>query len=99
MDVSDTERKPEESESGSPKRLGAFQREKMAEEIIEQKELSLMDRDPTTASSSSDYDRLLFGSPNSSELWLRYMAHFLKAGKVEKARSVADRALSTIHHK
>ncbi|KAB8245684.1 hypothetical protein BDV35DRAFT_393684 [Aspergillus flavus] len=46
--------------------------------------------------SVADYERLLLGEPDSSLLWLRYMAFQLELGEVEKAREIAERALRTI---
>ncbi|XP_036368002.1 protein RRP5 homolog [Octopus sinensis] len=48
---------------------------------------------PETA---DDFDRLLLHSPNSSMLWLRYMAFHLETAEIDKARSIAERALKTI---
>ncbi|PYI06782.1 nucleic acid-binding protein [Aspergillus sclerotiicarbonarius CBS 121057] len=46
--------------------------------------------------SVADYERLLLGEPDSSLLWLQYMAFQLELGEVEKAREIAERALRTI---
>ncbi|KAL2862761.1 putative rRNA biogenesis protein RRP5 [Aspergillus lucknowensis] len=46
--------------------------------------------------SVADYERLLLGEPDSSLLWLGYMAFQLELGEVEKAREIAERALRTI---
>lgn len=46
--------------------------------------------------SVADYERLLLGEPNSSLLWLRYMAFQLELGEIEKAKEIAERALRTI---
>ncbi|XP_052773378.1 protein RRP5 homolog [Mya arenaria] len=51
------------------------------------------DRRPET---SDDFDRLVLQSPNSSLVWLRYMAFHLESTEIDKARSVAERALKTI---
>lgn len=45
---------------------------------------------------AATFDRLLLASPNSSLLWLQYMAHHLQATQIEQARAVAERALKTI---
>jgi rRNA biogenesis protein RRP5 len=45
----------------------------------------------------SDYERLLLGQPNSSALWIQYMAFQLGLNEVEEARKIADRALKTIN--
>lgn len=44
----------------------------------------------------ADYERLLMGEPDSSLLWLQYMAFQLELGEVDKARTIAERALRTI---
>ncbi|KAL4923952.1 putative rRNA biogenesis protein RRP5 [Aspergillus undulatus] len=46
--------------------------------------------------SVADYERLLLGEPDSSLLWLKYMAFQLELGEVDKAREIAERALRTI---
>lgn len=58
-------------------------------------ETALMDptRQPQSA---DDFDRLVLSNPNSSILWLQYMAFHLQATEIEKARAVAERALKTI---
>ncbi|XP_062503604.1 protein RRP5 homolog isoform X2 [Corticium candelabrum] len=43
-----------------------------------------------------DFDRLLLSSPNSSVLWLQYMAYYLHLTEIDKARGVAERALKTM---
>lgn len=66
-----------------------------AEKELSRIEEALMDpgRQPESA---DDFDRLLLSSPNSSILWLQYMAFHLQATEIEKARAVAERALKTI---
>lgn len=36
-------------------------------------------------------------SPNSSYVWISYMAFHIGVGETDKARALADRALKTIH--
>jgi rRNA biogenesis protein RRP5 len=45
----------------------------------------------------ADFERLLLGRPNDSNLWIQYMAFQLGLGEVEKSRSIAERALKTIN--
>jgi rRNA biogenesis protein RRP5 len=47
--------------------------------------------------SVSDFERLLLGQPDSSRLWIEYMAFQTKLGEIPKAREVAERALRTIN--
>uniref|UniRef100_A0A4W5NMU7 Protein RRP5 homolog n=1 Tax=Hucho hucho TaxID=62062 RepID=A0A4W5NMU7_9TELE len=42
------------------------------------------------------FERLLLSSPDSSLLWLQFMAFHLQATQIEQARAVAERALKTI---
>ncbi|XP_006831373.1 PREDICTED: protein RRP5 homolog [Chrysochloris asiatica] len=90
---SEEDQKPHEAMKKSKK-------EKVLEKRKAEKELSrieeaLMDpgRQPESA---DDFDRLVLSSPNSSILWLQYMAFHLQATEIEKARAVAERALKTI---
>ncbi|XP_020823426.1 protein RRP5 homolog isoform X1 [Phascolarctos cinereus] len=66
-----------------------------AEKELSRIEAALMDPSwqPETA---DDFDRLVLSSPNSSILWLQYMAFHLHATEIEKARAVAERALKSI---
>ncbi|XP_074089895.1 protein RRP5 homolog [Macrotis lagotis] len=66
-----------------------------AEKELSRIEAALMDPNwqPKTA---DDFDRLVLSSPNSSILWLQYMAFHLHATEIEKARAVAERALKSI---
>ena len=55
------------------------------------------DLDKYGPQSVADFERQLLGQPNSSALWIRYMAFQLELNEVEKARAIADRALRTIN--
>ncbi|KAI1777685.1 nucleic acid-binding protein [Hypoxylon cercidicola] len=43
-----------------------------------------------------DYEQLLNRQPNSSALWIEYMAHQMQVSELTKAREVAERAITTI---
>ena len=49
-----------------------------------------------TPETTDDFDRLVLSSPDSSLVWIRYMAYHLHSAEVEKARAVAERALKAI---
>ncbi|XP_066549502.1 protein RRP5 homolog [Amia ocellicauda] len=94
----DSSEAEEEKECKKPQKTN--KREKVEERQRAEKELlrvetELMDsgRRPQTA---NDFDRLLLSSPDSSLLWLQYMAFHLQATEIEQARAVAERALKTI---
>lgn len=55
------------------------------------------DLDAHGPQSAADFERLLMGRPNSSILWLEYMAFQLKLSEVSRAREIAERALQTIN--
>lgn len=51
---------------------------------------------PTTM---ADFERLLLGSPNSSYLWIQYIAYYLGLSQVDKARTMSRRALKAINYR
>ncbi|CAI0406524.1 unnamed protein product [Linum tenue] len=64
------------------------------EKEIRAAEERLLEKDiPRTA---DEFEKLLRSSPNSSFIWIKYMAFLLNTVDVEKARAVAERALRTI---
>ncbi|KAG7347708.1 30S ribosomal protein S1 [Nitzschia inconspicua] len=67
------------------------------EQEIFRREIALADgtadEHPETA---GDFERLLAGEPNNSELWIRYMAFHLSLADIPAARKVADKALDRI---
>lgn len=54
------------------------------------------DLDSNGPQSVADFERLLMGQPNSSVLWLSYMAFQLQLSEATKAREIAERAICTI---
>ncbi|XP_032986420.1 protein RRP5 homolog isoform X3 [Rhinolophus ferrumequinum] len=94
-DSSDSEEdeKPQQATKKSKKER-ELEKQK-AEKELSRLEEALMDprRQPESA---DDFDRLVLSSPNSSILWVQYMAFHLQATEIEKARAVAERALKTI---
>lgn len=55
------------------------------------------DLDANGPQSVADFERILMGQPNSSVLWLSYMAFQLQLSEVTKAREIAERAIRTIN--
>lgn len=55
------------------------------------------DLDTQAPTSVADFERLLLGSPNSSYLWIQYIAFFVGLSQLEKAREIGRRALKSIH--
>ena len=50
-------------------------------------------------SSSAEYERALFASPNSSFLWIQYMSFLLQLHEVDKARRIGRQALEKIAYR
>ncbi|KAI3446386.1 hypothetical protein Pfo_003051 [Paulownia fortunei] len=46
---------------------------------------------------ADEFEKLIRSSPNSSFIWIKYMAFMLSLADIEKARSIAERALRTIN--
>lgn len=54
------------------------------------------DLDANGPQSADDFERLLLGEPDSSLLWLQYMASHINLGDVDQARLIGERALKSI---
>ncbi|KAK2581800.1 hypothetical protein KPH14_002273 [Odynerus spinipes] len=95
---SDSEDDIEEQKKPKVKKLSAAQRR----EQERQKEREIREREEALASNQmpntvDQFDRLVLASPDSSLVWLQYMAYHLQATEIEKARAVARRAIKTIN--
>ncbi|WVZ62324.1 hypothetical protein U9M48_012085 [Paspalum notatum var. saurae] len=78
----------------SDKRLKKEARKQRELEISALEERALQGDIPRTP---DDFEKLVRSSPNSSFVWIKYMATLLDLADVEKARAVAERALKTIN--
>ncbi|GAX80532.1 hypothetical protein CEUSTIGMA_g7970.t1 [Chlamydomonas eustigma] len=54
------------------------------------------DAAPKTA---QDFEKLVASSPNSSYVWIKYMAYQISIGDIDNARKVAERALQSINYR
>lgn len=100
--ISETSSDDEEETTDEPKRkkkkLSAAERreqERQKEREIRQREEALASNQ--VPNSIDQFDRLVLSSPDSSLVWLQYMAYHLQATEIDKARSVARRAIKTIN--
>jgi len=64
------------------------------EKIVEDKTIDINTRAPESV---SDFERLIIGNPNSSVIWMNYMAFQLQLSEIDKAREIAERSLKTIN--
>ncbi|OLY77852.1 rRNA biogenesis protein rrp5 [Smittium mucronatum] len=53
----------------------------------------ILDKQPTTV---EEFERLLVSSPNSSFIWVSYMAFYCDLGEIDMARKVCERGLDKI---
>ncbi|KAL4342371.1 hypothetical protein GQ457_08G016920 [Hibiscus cannabinus] len=69
-------------------------KEEREQEIRAAEERQLEKDVPRTA---DEFEKLVRSSPNSSFVWIKYMAFMLNSADIEKARAIAERALRTIN--
>lgn len=50
-----------------------------------------------TPSSVTEYEQLVLASPNSSFVWIKYMAFLISLGELDNARKIAERAINAIN--
>lgn len=96
----------EASEASSPKKLKTHlsKKEKKALDQVESEEIARAEKrvldgaeDTYEPESPEEFDRLLLSSPNSSIVWVKYMAYHMGRKEPAKAREVAKRALEKIN--
>lgn len=92
---SNVERKEDHKKKTSHDRRERKRQKEAEEKAIRLREEALANN-PDSPETVDDFERLLVGEPNSSVLWIRYMAFCLSLSQVDKARSVAERAIETI---
>ncbi|KAI1056475.1 hypothetical protein LB507_002533 [Fusarium sp. FIESC RH6] len=86
---------PESESEEQPKDAEKTKKKKRSRDEIQIDRTAELDANgPQT---SSDYERLLLGQPDSSELWIAYMAFQMQVSELSKAREVAERAIKTIN--
>lgn len=90
----DSEDSDDEDDSEPDKKDGEKDKKDQERKLFELEQQKLAG--DLTPEGADDFDRLTLQSPDSSLVWLRYMAYHLEMAEVEKARAVAERALKTI---
>ena len=101
-DDSDDDRSEESEEEDGLQKSSHKSRKKQAQRRREEQEIARRETalaDGTAddnPENTGDFERLLASSPNSSEIWIRYMAFHLSLADVQAAREVAARAFSRI---
>lgn len=54
------------------------------------------DKAPETA---TDFEQLVMASPDSSFVWIKYIAFLISSGNIDNARATAERAIQTINYR
>ncbi|KAJ2855122.1 rRNA biogenesis protein rrp5 [Coemansia erecta] len=83
----------ESNVSGQQKKSKSKSKRSKLQKITQDITADLSEQAPKT---TADFERLIVGSPNSSFVWLQFMAYYLSQSEVEQARAVAERALKSI---
>ncbi|KAG0628431.1 hypothetical protein M758_1G025900 [Ceratodon purpureus] len=97
----DSEEEEEDEESEDAKKLTKRAKKRLKEqreaEITAAEEKRLKgDQAPETV---DEFEALVRTSPNSSLVWIKYMAFLVQLADVDKARAIAERALQTINYR
>ncbi|XP_023328574.1 protein RRP5 homolog isoform X2 [Eurytemora carolleeae] len=97
----DEEAEAEESEADtSKKHVGKKEAKELRrkEEIAaEREEKKVLDGENLPPSSSQEFEKLVLSSPDSSLVWIQYMAFYLQTCQYDQARAVATRAIQRIN--
>ncbi|XP_052401989.1 protein RRP5 homolog isoform X1 [Carassius gibelio] len=98
--VDDTRDSSEDEQEVTSKPMKKSRKELKQEQQNVEQQLSKLEAELMDTSVRPDstvaFERLLLSSPDSSLLWLQYMAFHLQATQIEQARAVGERALKTI---
>lgn len=92
-DDDDSDSSPDVKRKASAKER--FEAARNEEARIHAIERSMADGDfiPTNI---DQFDRLVMGEPNDSRIWIQYMAFHVQATEIDRARTIAKKALTTI---
>lgn len=101
-DSNESDLEEADSDSDNEKTLTRNQKKKAKrdEEIAIQKhEADVLAGKIHEPKSVQDFKKLVMASPNSSFLWIQYMAFHLQKGELDMARQTAEKALETINYR
>jgi len=95
---SDEEEDPEEEEEKKHvSKAEARRLKRQEEEEAAKREQRVLDGEVDTPTTEAEFERLVMASPDSSLVWVQYMACCMQGGELDKARAVAKRALGRIN--
>lgn len=91
--------KRSEQDGQEHQKLGKHAKKRVKEEkekAIRAAERRRLD-ESATPSSVAEYEQLVLASPNSSFVWIKYMAFLISLGDLDNARRIAERAINAIN--
>jgi len=98
---SDDELDDEEESDGKEKshlsKSEAKKRKREEEQLAAAREQRILDGEVAHPTTVEEFERLVVASPDSSLVWVQYMALTMQGGDLEVARSIAKRALQRIN--
>jgi rRNA biogenesis protein RRP5 len=97
-DNDDENDEEQEEETKKQKQNAKKKAKKLSEQAIAEREKEISSSN-VLPQNYQDYERLLAASPNSSYLWIQYMAHKLALTEIDGARQIGERALKKISYR
>ena len=94
---SDDEEEEEKEEKKHKSKAEAKRLKRVEEEEAARREQRLLDGEVEAPQTEEEFERAVVASPDSSLVWVQFMACCMQAGELEKARAVAKRALQRIN--
>lgn len=99
-DVSSSEESSSDDESGPEKKKKLTAQERFAATRIEEARIHEIEKsyadDSVQPTTVDQFDRLVMAEPNNSRAWINYMVFHVQATEIDRARSIAQKALKTI---
>ena len=96
-DELDDEDKEELAKKKHVSKAEAKRMKRVEEEEAAAREQRLLDGEVAAPATADEFERLVVASPDSSLVWVQYMALVVGGGELEAARSIARRALEKIN--
>uniref|UniRef100_A0A1J3HSM0 rRNA biogenesis protein RRP5 n=1 Tax=Noccaea caerulescens TaxID=107243 RepID=A0A1J3HSM0_NOCCA len=100
MEESDFDKNQNQKLQGADKDEKSKRREKQKDKEDREKQIQAAEGrllENHAPENADEFEKLVRSSPNSSFVWIKYMAFMLSLADIEKARSIAERALRTIN--
>ena len=91
------EKDEDDKERAHVSKAEAKRRKRVEEELAASCEQRILEGEVAQPTTKEEFERLVVGSPDSSLVWVQYMALVMGSGELEAARAIAKRALERIN--